>query len=94
MDGSVLHAVVEVAHQAREIRPLTFPLSGGHFQGIQGQVGVQAGGGLPADDPPGVHVGDEGKVDPPGEGAYIGGGTSRLRGNVGDPQLVRSERAD
>ena len=39
-------------------------------------------------------VGDEGDVDPPREGAYIGGGTSRLRGNVGDPQLVRPERVE
>ena len=45
----------------------------GHSQGVQGQVGVQAGGGLPADDPPGVHVGHESHIDPPGEGAYIGG---------------------
>ena len=40
---------------------------------------------MPADDPPRVHVGDEGAVDPPGEGAYIGGGTSRLRENVSTP---------
>ena len=82
-------------HQAREISPLTFPLPDGHSQGVQGQVGTHwPVGGLPADDPPGVHVGDEGDVDPPREGAYIGGGTSRLRGNVGDPQLVRPERVE
>ena len=64
-------------------------------QGVRGQVGAHwPVGGLPADEPPGVHVGDEGDVDPPGEGAYVGGGTSRLRGNVGDPQLVRPERAE
>ena len=82
----------QVMHQAREISPLTFPLPDGHSQGVQGQVGTHwPVGGLPADDPPGVHVGDEGDVDPPREGAYIGGGTSRLRGNVGDPQPIRGE---
>ena len=70
----------QVMHQTRQVGPLTFTLPDGHLQGVQGQVGVQACGGLPADDPPRVHVGDEGAVDPPGEGAYIGGGTSRLRG--------------
>ncbi len=73
-------------HQAREISPGAFPLPDGHLQGVQGQVGVQAGGGLPADDPPGVHVGDEGDVDPPGERTHVG--------DVGDPQLVRPERVD
>ena len=34
-----------------------------HFQGVQGQVGVQARGGLPADDPPREDIGDEGDVD-------------------------------
>jgi len=39
-------------------------------------------------------VGHESHIDPPGEGAYIGGGTSRLRGNVGDPQLIGSKRLE
>ena len=81
-------------HQARQVGPLTFPLPDGHLKGVQGQVGVQARGGLPADDPPRVHVGHESHIDPPGEGAYIGGGTSRLRGNVGDPQLIGSKRLE
>ena len=84
----------QVVHQARQVGPLTFPLPDGHLKGVQGQVGVQAGGGLPAHDSPREDIGDEGDVDPSGEGAYIGGGTSRLRGNVGDPQLVRPERAE
>ena len=80
-----------MVHQARQVGPLTFPLPDGHLKGVQGQVGVQAGGGLPADDPPRVHVGHESHIDPPGEGAYIGGGTSRSRGNVGDPQPTRGK---
>lgn len=39
-------------------------------------------------------MGHESHIDPPGEGAYIGGGTSRLRGNVGDPQLIGSKRLE
>ena len=49
---------------------------------------------LDRSDPPGVHVGHESHIDPPGEGAYIGGGTSRLRGNVGDPQPTRGKRLE
>ena len=93
-NGPVLHPTVGVMHQARQVSTGSFPLPDGHLKGVQGQVGVQAGGGLPAHDSPREDIGDEGDVDPPGEGAYVGGGTSRLRGNVGDPQLVRPERAD
>ena len=61
-------------HQAREISPLTFPLPDGHLEGVQGQVGAHwPVGGLPADDPPGVHVGHESHIDPPVEGTHIGG---------------------
>jgi len=82
-------------HQARQVSTGSFPLPDGHLQGVQGQVGTHwPVGGLPADDPPRVHVSPESHIDPPGEGAYIGGGTSRLRGNVGDPQPVRPERAE
>ena len=68
-DGPVLHPSVGVVHQARQLGPLTFPLPDGHLKGVQGQVGVQAGGSLPADDPPRVHVGHESHIDPPGEDA-------------------------
>ena len=81
-------------HQARQVGPLTFPLPDGHLQGVQGQVGVQTRGGLPADDPPREDVGHENHIDPPGEGAYTGGGTSRLRGNAGDPQPTRGKRLE
>lgn len=90
----VLHPTAGVVHQARQVGPLAFPLPDGHLKGVQGQVGVQARGSLPADDPARVHVGHESHIDPPREGAYIGRGTSHLRGNVGDPQLVRPERAE
>ena len=84
----------QVVHQARQVSTGSFPLPDGHLKGVQGQVGVQARGGLPAHDSPREDIGDEGDVDPPGEGACIGGGTSRLRGNVGDLQLVRPERVE
>ena len=48
----VLHAAVGVVHQARQVGPGSLSLLDGHLQGVQGQVGVQARGGLPADDPP------------------------------------------
>ena len=76
----------QVVHQAREISSGAFALLDSHLQGVQGQVGVQAGGGLPADDPPGVYVGHESHIDPPGKGTNIG--------DVGDPQLVRPERVE
>ena len=94
-DGPVLHPSVGVVHQARQVSTGSFPLPDGHLKGVRGQVGAHwPTGGLPAHDSPREDIGDEGDVDPPGEGAYVGGGTSRLRGNVGDPQLVRPERAD
>ena len=85
----------QVVHQARQVSTGSFPLPDGHLKGVQGQVGAHwPTGGLPAHDSPREDIGDEGDVDPPGEGAYVGGGTSRLRGNVGDPQLVRPERVE
>ena len=85
----------QVVHQARQVGPLTFPLPDGHLQGVQGQVGAHwPVGGLPADDPPREDVGHESHIDPPGETAHVGGGTSRLRGNAGDPQPTRSKRLE
>ena len=82
-------------HQARQVSTLAPALPDSHSQGAGGQVGAHwPVGGLPADDPPRVHVSHESHIDPPGEGAYIGGGTSRLRGNVGDPQPTRGKRLD
>ena len=76
----------QVVHQARQVSTGSFPLPDGHSQGVQGQVGVQARGGLPAHDSPREDIGDEGDVDPPGERTHVG--------DVGDPQLVRPERAE
>ena len=85
----------QVVHQARQVSTGSLSLPDGHSQGVQGQVGAHwPVGGLPADDPPRVHVGHESHIDPPREGAYIGGGTSRLRGNVGDPQPTRGKRLE
>ena len=85
----------QVVHQARQVSTGSFPLPDGHLKGVQGQVGAHwPTGGLPAHDSPREDIGDEGDVDPPGEGAYVGGGTSRLRGNVGDPQLIGSKRLE
>ena len=85
-NGPVLHPTVGVMHQARQVSTGSFPLPDGHLKGVQGQVGVQAGGGLPAHDSPREDIGDEGDVDPPGERTHVG--------DVGDPQLVRPERAE
>ena len=53
-----------------------------HLQGVQGEVGAQRRGHLPADDHPAEHVEDERDVGP-----------ARVRPDVGqvrDPQLVRA----
>lgn len=52
------------------------------------RLGVQAAGYGPSDDPAREHVGDESDVAEPRQDPHVGGGTSRLRGNVGDPQPV------
>ena len=85
----------QVMHQARQVGPGSLSLPDGHLQGVQGQAGAHwPTGGLPADDPPRIHVSHESHVHPPGEGTNIGGGTSRLRGNVGAPQPTRSKRLE
>ena len=74
-------------HQARQVSTGSFPLPDGHLKGVQGQVGAHwPVGGLPAHDSPREDIGDEGDVDPPGERTHVG--------DVGDPQLVRPERAE
>jgi hypothetical protein len=52
----------------------------GHLQGIQGQVGAQVAGQLPADQQPTVGVDDERGVAEARPGPHIG--------QVGDPELV------
>ena len=77
----------QVVHQARQVSTGSFPLPDGHLKGVRGQVGAHwPTGGLPAHDSPREDIGDEGDVDPPGERTHVG--------DVGDPQLVRPERAE
>ena len=57
-----------------------------HLKGVEGQVGAQRSGQLPAHDPAGVHVDHEGGVYPAGERAAVG--------DVGNPQLVRRGRGE
>ena len=64
------------------------PLSGPqpHVEGIQGKVGAQRRGHLPAHDHPAEDVEDERDVGPAGVGADVG--------QVRDPQLVRPGRGE
>lgn len=55
-----------------------------HVEGIQGEVGAQAGRHLPADDHPGEDVQDERHVGPPGVRPDVG--------QIRDPELVRPGR--
>ena len=43
-----------------------------HVEGVQGQVGAQAGRHLPAHDHPGEHIQHERDVGPAGVGADVG----------------------
>jgi hypothetical protein len=52
-----------------------------HLQRVQGEIGPQRCGRLPADHATGVDVDDERHVDPPGECLHIG--------QIGDPQHDR-----
>src|SRR5690349_9828817 len=56
------------------------------LQGVEGEVGAQRAGCLPADDHPRVDVGDEGDVDEPRPGADVG--------QVGNPEAVRGAGAE
>ncbi len=58
-------------HQAVQVG-VGAALPDGHLQGIQGQVGAQVGGQLPADQPARVAVDDEGGVAKPRPGPHIG----------------------
>ena len=68
-DGEVLNSPVGVMHQAGDVLAGPLPGPQPHVEGVQGQVGAQAGRHLPAHDQAGVHVEDERGVDPAGEGA-------------------------
>jgi hypothetical protein len=55
----------------------------GHLEGIEGEVGAQMRGGLPADDEAAVGVEDERYVDEARPGAHVG--------EVGEPEAVRGD---
>src|SRR5438270_11767306 len=54
-----------------------------HLQGVEGEIGAKRAGGLPADDAPAEDVDHEGDVHPPGVGLHVG--------EIGDPEMVRSD---
>ena len=66
-------------HKVSGVVALTAPGPQPHLKGVQGQVGAQAPGELPAHDAAAEHIGDERRVHPPGERAAVGA--------VSDPQL-------
>ncbi len=83
---SALHALIRVMDQPAEV-PAGPPAGpDAHLQRVEGKVGAQRAGQLPADHPAGVNVDDEGGVDPAGERPAVG--------DVGDPELVRSGRGE
>ena len=78
-DREVLDAAVAVVDQAGDVVAGALAGPDPHLQGVEGEVGAQRLGQLPADDPAGEHVEDERRVDPAGERADVG--------DVSDPQL-------
>ena len=79
-NGPVLHPTVASDAPGPRGRPLTFSLPDSYLKGIRSQVGVQARGGLPANDSSEVDVRHESHVHPATYGAHVGTGTSCLRG--------------
>jgi len=77
---SALSAAVGVVHQGAGVVAVVVAGPQAHVEGVQGQVGAQRGGDLPAHDAAAEDVQDEGAVDPAGEGADVG--------DVGDPQAI------
>ena len=61
-------------------------LPDGHLQGVQGEIGAQMAGRLPADDEAAEDVEDERDVDEAGPGTDIR--------EVGDPETVRGGRRE
>ena len=85
-DRSILNSPVAVMDQAGDV--VTGPLAGPepHVEGVECEIGAQAGRDLPAHDHPAEHVEDERDVGPAGVRADIG--------QIGDPQLVRPGRGE
>jgi hypothetical protein len=79
-----LHTTVGVVDESVEADVAAVPDR--HLQGVQGEVGAQRTGGLPADDESAEHVDDERDVHPPGVGLDVG--------EIGDPQPVGGLRRE
>ena len=67
-----------------DVFPGPLPGPQAHLEGVEGEIGPQAGRDLPAHDPARVDVEDERGVNPAGPGADVG--------QVGHPQPVRGGR--
>ena len=78
-------------HQARQVNTLAPALPDSHCSGRPEPGWCTLAGGLPADDPPGVHVGGRRRRRPIRRRCARRRGASLLRGNVGDPQPTRGE---
>ncbi len=81
---STLATRVRMADELVQARVSSRP--GGHVECVKDEVGRHRPTGLPAHDATAEHVGDEGDVDD--------AGPRRAVGEVADPELVRSSRAE
>jgi hypothetical protein len=73
-----LHAAVAMVDEPGKV---ALALPEGHLQGVEGKVGSQVVGRLPAADEAAESIKDEGHTDKPRPGAH--------GGQVGDPEAVR-----
>ena len=72
-DRGVLAAGVGVVHQPGQVGdPGLVSGPDRHLERVEHQLGAHVGGGLPAEDAPGVGVQDERDVDEPGRGRDVG----------------------
>ena len=76
-----LNAPIAVMHQAGDVLAGSLPGPQAHVEGVERQIGAQAGGHLPAHDHPAEHVKNERDVGPPGVRADIR--------QICHPELVR-----
>lgn len=69
---SALDSAVAVMDQTGQIGAAASAAPQRHVEGVEGEVGAQRGGDLPAQHDPGEHVQDERDVDPAGMRADVG----------------------
>lgn len=79
-----MHSTAGVVDQLGQVAARAAAGPDAHFEGVEGEVGVQARGQLPAHDPAGEHVDHEHRVDPAGEGSDVG--------DVLDPETIQRRR--